>query len=858
MAETIAPSQTPPQRRVRESASPRGAETDIQPVAVRRGQNLPGILRRANLDIRSLAPAEILTLQRTIGNQGVLRLLASSRQHQRNGEIPRQSSPPDVRAKLTIGAPDDVYEKEADSVAEDVISNSSMLLRQGAAADATGSDDGPEKRNSPRAIPELRRKCSCGGSSEEECPECRIKRVALQRLSSGGDAGLEAPSIVDDVLATPGQPLAESARRTLEPGFGQDFSHVRVHEGSKAAESASAVNAVAYTVGNHIVFAAGQYAPETKDANRQLAHELTHTVQQTGGTALGRNVARLTQTQGNQVQRDSEIPDQTDQPPTPAPADQAAGPAAASQTPDDSGPVSLEPIKAEAESQGPSVQGGCEGLSLHGTATPTYRRSSSVENQVAGKGESCDCARGVQCLHVTGTLVTNYSVSVAIGMPSVPSGLTPCERAKVHDFLNNVLKPHELDHKAKFEIYNGQTKNPLDTTGCGRDGTNRKIGEIQDAENTPRQAAAQALSDSIDPFQRTIDCSDCQKQSAAPSAGQGAAGETGIAAKRLAANGHTALQRTGWMGSAVVARDKILDQFGDRGVLSKSGQGPGDSRNSPREQNAEPLASHWLADAVRQSSFGTPTLNRKTATGLHDAEELGDAAREFCDDNKSLGDDAVRKIRNGIIQLTSSAKTYEVGYEFFDYYTGLTGQRIVLISTAEEAKAKAADRLAETDPGGNSKLRSDVLGFSDLKLAALLLHEFSHTGHDTNVLGSRDYEEGQSYGIEYFYAEIGGDADRMKKIEDIVSGGAVVNEAQKPLFWEQFKMTYALMSALREVVANGSSAKFPPSSFPDLNSDKAQLLQAQVEKSFQNPSAELARYIDYVRKNLGSFKIPPI
>jgi len=66
------------------------------------------------------------------------------------------------------------------------------------------------------------------------------------------------------------------------------------------------------------------------------------------------------------------------------------------------------------------------------------------------------------------------------------------------------------------------------------------------------------------------------------------------------------------------------------------------------------------------------------------------------------------------------------------------------------------------------------------------------------------------------------------------------------------------MSALREVVANGSSAKFPPSSFPDLNSDKAQLLQAQVEKSFQNPSAELARYIDYVRKNLGSFKIPPI
>ena len=87
MAETIAPSQTPAQSSsVRESASPRGPETDVQPVAVPFGQNLSGILRRAKLDMGLLAPAEILTLQRTIGNQGVLRLLAGARQRQRNGE----------------------------------------------------------------------------------------------------------------------------------------------------------------------------------------------------------------------------------------------------------------------------------------------------------------------------------------------------------------------------------------------------------------------------------------------------------------------------------------------------------------------------------------------------------------------------------------------------------------------------------------------------------------------------------------------------------------------------------------------------------------------------------------------------
>ncbi len=133
----------------------------------------------------------------------------------------------------------------------------------------------------PAVVPELRRKCACGGESEEECPECKTKREAVQRVSSSGDAGLEAPPIVEDVLGTPGQPLAESARRTLEPSFGHDFGQVRVHDDARAAESASAVNANAYTVGNHVVFGSGKYAPGTTDGNRLLAHQLMPTIQQT-------------------------------------------------------------------------------------------------------------------------------------------------------------------------------------------------------------------------------------------------------------------------------------------------------------------------------------------------------------------------------------------------------------------------------------------------------------------------------------------------------------------------------------------------------------------------------------------------
>src|SRR5439155_11614209 len=66
----------------------------------------------------------------------------------------------------------------------------------------------------------------------------------------------------------------------MEPRLGHDFSHVRVHTDAKAAESARAVNALAYTVGQNVVFGARQYEPHASEGRRLLAHELTHVVQQ--------------------------------------------------------------------------------------------------------------------------------------------------------------------------------------------------------------------------------------------------------------------------------------------------------------------------------------------------------------------------------------------------------------------------------------------------------------------------------------------------------------------------------------------------------------------------------------------------
>jgi outer membrane protein OmpA-like peptidoglycan-associated protein len=88
-----------------------------------------------------------------------------------------------------------------------------------------------------------------------------------------------------------GQPLDASTRRFFEQRFGRDFSDVRIHEQSAAADTARAVNARAYTTGREIVFASSQYSPETNPGRRLIAHELAHVVQQRGGRITGQNSA---------------------------------------------------------------------------------------------------------------------------------------------------------------------------------------------------------------------------------------------------------------------------------------------------------------------------------------------------------------------------------------------------------------------------------------------------------------------------------------------------------------------------------------------------------------------------------------
>lgn len=164
-----------------------------------------------------------------------------------------------LQPKLTISQADDPYEREADRVAEQVMR---MPVPQ---------SDGHGLSITPVTSRQAQRKCA----------ECEEEEGKLQRKESGSaEAPATASPIIDQALSSPGQPLDAATRAYFEPRFGSDFSEVRVHTDAQAAESARAVNALAYTTGRDVFFGTRRYEPRTRDGLRLLAHELAHVAQQ--------------------------------------------------------------------------------------------------------------------------------------------------------------------------------------------------------------------------------------------------------------------------------------------------------------------------------------------------------------------------------------------------------------------------------------------------------------------------------------------------------------------------------------------------------------------------------------------------
>jgi len=215
--------------------------------------------KEAPLPIQNTPRDIILNLQRTIGNQAVGRLYRSGM----------------LQAKLKIGSPNDRYEQEADRVADEVMRMPGPGVQRQVGPEEEEEETLQTKQLANQITPLVQ-------VQRQEEPEEGEELLQTKEIS-GENADI-TPDLESRIQALRGggQPLPKSVRANFEPRFSYDFSQVRVHTDSRAAESARVVNARAFTVGLDVVFGAGQYAPGTSEGRRLMAHELTHVVQQSG------------------------------------------------------------------------------------------------------------------------------------------------------------------------------------------------------------------------------------------------------------------------------------------------------------------------------------------------------------------------------------------------------------------------------------------------------------------------------------------------------------------------------------------------------------------------------------------------
>ncbi len=206
----------------------------------------------------------------------------------------RQQVAPRLQTKLRVSQPGDSSEREADRVADAVMRSAETAVVDRAAmededarVDRAAMED--EDMRVDRAAMEDEDMQVDRAAMEDE--DMQVDRAAMEDEELQAQSKASAVPEVTPALAArihrvhgSGAPLARETRAFFEPRLGVDLGNVRVSAGSEAAKVARALDARAFTVGNHVTFGAGQYQPKTVEGKRLIAHELTHVIQQ-GGAA---------------------------------------------------------------------------------------------------------------------------------------------------------------------------------------------------------------------------------------------------------------------------------------------------------------------------------------------------------------------------------------------------------------------------------------------------------------------------------------------------------------------------------------------------------------------------------------------
>ncbi|MCW3162441.1 eCIS core domain-containing protein [Chryseobacterium oryctis] len=228
---------------------------------------------------------------------------------------------PVIQKKLSIGTANDVFEAEADSVAEKVLNTSSetnqfntqatplvqkkcaqceeeeRLRRKPLAEDVShfvqrsslidSSEISTSEHKISHTTPLVQKKCAqC--EEEERMRRKEMNEVpqnVVQKYSHFNSPEALAPSYLENQIRSSqgsGQMMDNNTKGFMESRFGVDFSSVRIHTDSQASTMSKELNARAFTVGNDVYFNQGEYSPSTSSGKFLLAHELTHTIQQGG------------------------------------------------------------------------------------------------------------------------------------------------------------------------------------------------------------------------------------------------------------------------------------------------------------------------------------------------------------------------------------------------------------------------------------------------------------------------------------------------------------------------------------------------------------------------------------------------
>ncbi len=193
---------------------------------------------------------------------------------------------PIIQKKLTIGASDDAYEIEADRVADQVVAM---------------QDSAPLPPPTKNDNSSIQRKCT-------HCEEESIQKKALvdsitpliqKSTTSNQDTSEASNEITQKINSSKGTGslMGSTTQNFMESRFDTDFSDVRIHTDSDAAQLSKSLNAQAFTIGNDIYFNEGKYNPTSNSGKHLLAHELTHTIQQSNS---------------NQIQKKIQVPEGTD------------------------------------------------------------------------------------------------------------------------------------------------------------------------------------------------------------------------------------------------------------------------------------------------------------------------------------------------------------------------------------------------------------------------------------------------------------------------------------------------------------------------------------------------------------------